>query len=191
MASLALQPRLGSRQFHQAAGPNAQLVPFRSGRRCAGSSQGRRRRMAVLVRTTQKHQVAHDAALSIVRNEPSSPQAHEPRMKTGLNFCLGPSSIENGFDVHITMFRQARSRTSHPLRSAWARAGAPRLDDHAPAHAHRAAAGTRRSVSRLDHPARSRPGSRRRRTAHCRPAIAPAARPRSGHRTSMWQRYIG
>jgi hypothetical protein len=62
---LAFQPRLGSRQFHQAPCEHARFGPLRSRRRRAGMSQGRRRGMTVRVRTAQEHQVAHDAALSV------------------------------------------------------------------------------------------------------------------------------
>jgi hypothetical protein len=49
--------------------------------------------MAVLIRATQKDQVAHDAALSIEERAIIA-SAHEPRMKGGFNLCLASSSVE-------------------------------------------------------------------------------------------------
>ena len=82
---VAFQPRLSFRKFHKASCKHTHPSPFRSERHCARLAKRSNRSVAVLVRTTEEQQVAHDAALTIVGNEPLLSRAHERRLKAEFN----------------------------------------------------------------------------------------------------------
>lgn len=61
---LAFEPRLGSRELPETAGKHARLISFRPHRHGARLTKRGKRGVAVLIRTTQEEEIAHDAVVS-------------------------------------------------------------------------------------------------------------------------------